>query len=102
MISRRHLKSLRKGDITQILLPDGYMLKLDDYKKIFISRGGKKKYYMSDKLLNSMCSNKPSNNMLLLNHVLTSLEDMMKRLKKETITRTRIENLIGEIRHGYE
>lgn len=103
MINRKDLKALRRGEIPHIMLPDGYMLKLDDYNKIFISRGGKKHYYLTDTFLEMLVNKKQTNNnMLLFINTIQSIDAIAKRLKKESLTRVKLEKLIEEIRTRYE
>jgi len=103
MINRKDLRALRRGEIPHIILPDGYMLKLDDYNKIFISRGGKKHYYLTDAFLDVLCNKKPiNNNMLLFLNIIKNIEGIAKRLKKESLTRIKLEKLIEEIKTKYE
>ena len=103
MINRKDLRALRRGEIPHIMLPDGYMLKLDDYNKVFLSRGGKKHYYLTDTFLDVLCNKKPiNNNMLLFISIVKSIEGIAKRLKKESLTRIKLEKLIEEIKTKYE
>lgn len=103
MINRKDLKDLRSGKLPEILLPDGYILRLDDYNKIFISRGGKRRYYLSDKFLSCLCSrNTDSSNMKLFIFIIKGIEEIAKRLKKESNTRVRLEKLLSEIKNKYE
>ena len=103
MINRKDLKALRQGIIPYILLPDGYMLKIDDYDKITISRGGKKHYYLTDSFLECLIADKQrNNNMLLFINIIKQIEAIAKRLKKESLTRVKLEKLIEEIRTKYE
>jgi len=51
MLTKDLLKQLKSGKINQVFLLGKYILKADEDGKVFISRGGKRKYYLEDYLL---------------------------------------------------
>ena len=103
MINRKDLRDLRSGLIEYILLPDGYILSMNQTKQYYISRGAKKRYFLSEEFINNLCNKRPtSNNMNLIVRVLKQLEEITLRLKKESFTRIKIQKLVEEIRKNYE
>ena len=48
------VKQLKSGEVEKIYLRDGYILKLDPDRKIFISKGGKKRYYLTNAFIDTI------------------------------------------------
>jgi hypothetical protein len=98
MINHREFKLLKSGAIDFIPLPDGYQLSINCEGQIFLSRGGKRKYYLSDKFVKSLYCRKQTDYVLLLIDVINELDKIGKRLKPNSINRTGIESLIKRVR----
>jgi hypothetical protein len=98
MISRKEIKLLRSGQIEYIPLRDGYVLSINEYSQFYLSRQGKKKYFVSDKLVYGFCkSHRDPDFILLFIKIIKKLGTLTKKLKKESATRQSIESLILEI-----
>ena len=103
MINRKELKMLKSGEIDYIPLPDGYQLSINENNQVYISRGGKKHYYLSDNFLKSMSGHHRNINQIkLIIFIINSIGEIIKRLKKESTTRIKLEELIKQIREKIE
>lgn len=98
MINHREFKLLKSGTIDFIPLPDGYQLSINNEGQIFLSRGGKRRYYLSDKFVKSLYCKKQTDYVLLLIEILNGLDKVCKRLKPNSINRTELESLIRRVR----
>lgn len=101
MISHQELKLLKSGEIEFIPLPEGYRLTANEERQIFISRGGKKKYFLTDDFLKHLYSKKNINQTMTIIKTIHKIENIIKRLKKESRTRIELENLLESIKEGF-
>jgi cobalamin biosynthesis Co2+ chelatase CbiK len=102
MISHKELQLLKSGAVEFIPLPDGYQLSMNESNQIFLSRGSKKKYYLTDAFLRCLYSKKNIDQTLILVKTICKLQSIIKRLKKESITRIELEKLLESVRGGFE
>lgn len=99
MVNRKEVDLLRKSLIDFLPLPDGYRLDMNESKQLYISRGGKRRYFLSNKLVFSLCGDGDNTSyMKTIVETMTSLDRIAKRLKKDSATRVSIENLLLDIR----
>ena len=82
LISLKEIRLLKKGELGYIPLKDGYRLEINEFKQVFISRGGKKKYHLTDKLLRNLCSLKGYDQVITMIKLLIKVEAELKALQK--------------------
>ena len=84
MLTRDLVKQLKSGELEKIYLRDGYILKVDPDRKMFISRGGKKRYYLTNAFIDTItcdCNQKDTLNNVYFQEVMKVLTDMLKNNK---------------------
>lgn len=98
MLNSKNIKALKSGLINEIPLTDGYKLTVNEFQQIILSRGGKKRYYLSDKLIYRLASKKCSTiDLPTLLEIVNEIKSVCSRLKKESPTRTKLENIITQL-----
>ena len=102
MINRKEYNLLKAGTIKYVPLPDGFIIEYDkDNNQAYLSRGGKRKYAISDKFIKELCkSNRDVNLVSLLVKISCELLDIKKRLKINSKLRIKVENLINYIKEN--
>lgn len=48
MVDPELFKKLKKGDVQEIKLLGEYILRSNDHNQVYLTRGGKKHYYLTD------------------------------------------------------
>lgn len=100
MISKKELKLLKEGRVDYLPLPDGYQLSLDEYNQYYLGRGGKKKYALTKKFVYRLCvgAREPELTLLILK-LIKDIDKIARRLKKESITRIKLDKLLLDIQN---
>lgn len=97
MLTRDLVKQLKSGEIEKIYLRDGYILKVDPDRKIFISRGGKKRYYLTNSFIDTItcdCNQKDTINNIYFQESIKMLEELLKNNKLGLKTRYSLMNVL--------
>ena len=96
MIVSSKLQQLLDGEVEELFLFSGYRLKINDYKQIFISRGKKKRYFLSKEFvcryLVESQPRKDEKNYTYLQDVKEILSELMKK-KLGLETRSSLESI---------
>ena len=91
------LKKLKKGEIFCIPLADGYFLRKDEYNQYYLSRGGKKRYYLTYRFLMSLSRNRTFNVVdLKLISIHESILALKNKLRKGSLGRLGLEKILKE------
>ena len=101
MINRKELTLLKKGLMSFIPLPDGYKLMINGFNQYYITRGGKKKYFLTTRFVYRLCnSSRDPDKIISLTKTLIKLEILANSIKnvrnKETLL-----NIIKEIKEEF-
>lgn len=91
------MKRLKNGEIEQIFLRDRYLLKIDSDRKIFLSRGGKKRYYLTNAFIGSItdeCNEKDRINNIYFQEVMLMLTELVSNQKLGLKTKYTLINII--------
>lgn len=101
MLDKKLFKKLKEGTLSRIPLKSGYYLSINEYRQVYLSRGGKKKYFLTDSFVSSFMCNQLDEDGLdaktKLINVFCELEDITGSLRKDSKVRTRLENLLEEM-----
>jgi len=97
-------KQLKNGAVECVYLNDKYMLKVDEDRKVYLSRGGKRKYYLENtfvfKYLIKDNSIKEEVNNIYLQEIKELLIELLNNKKLGVKTRSkliRIDDLVNRV-----
>lgn len=101
MINKRLLKELKSGRISKIPLPEGYFLTTNEFKQVYITQGGKKRYYLLDAFIyKALCDKEIKSEIkgkVTLIKNIVELEDIAKHLRKDSKVRAKLEQVVKEL-----
>lgn len=99
MINKKEIKLLKSGELDFIPMTDGYMLRVSEQGQIFITRGGKKRYFLSDRFAYSLCHGyRDEDQIKIIVNIITRLEALTKRVNKKSVTYETLKELLDDIR----
>lgn len=79
MINKEELNCLKMKVIEFIPLPEGYKLMMNDYNQYFITRGGKKKYFLTKRFILKLCnSGRELNKVINFTRASSKIEELIE------------------------